>query len=87
MTRGVLYLFNDVDTLQAYVFEHRDAIPTCLLKELSEISDKFKMEKVIALDIGDSQVDRNGFSSFKYVLGDMTTVTVHFDKKIELYHR
>ena len=70
--RGVLYLLNDMGTFQAYEFEHGDAvdIPSLFLEELAEILRKFKMEKVIALDIGEPPAGHGTSTSFEYVLGD-----------------
>jgi hypothetical protein len=87
--RGVLYLLNDLGSFQAYEFEHGDTIdiPSFFLEELSRILRKFKMEKVIALDVGEFQPSRNSLPSFEYVLGDMATVTVQLDKKVEPHYR
>src|SRR5271155_5431685 len=87
--RGVLYLLNDVGSFQAYEYEHGDTIdiPLFFLEELSGILRKFRMEKVIALDIGEFQAGHNSFPSFEYVLGDTATVTVQLDKKVEPHHR
>src|SRR5436305_5720117 len=57
------------------------------MEELAEILRNFKMEKVIGLDIGEPPAGHGTSTSFEYVLGDMATVTVQLDKKVESYHR
>lgn len=76
--RGTLYLLNDDGCFQAYEYEHGDPvdIPAVFLEELSEAFLKYKLEKVLALDIDAS----TSTTRFEYDYGRMATVTVELNR-------
>lgn len=79
--RGVLYHLDDTGKFQAYEYEQGDQIdiPKDFLEELSGVLRKFKLEKVIALDVGGGE--SSSTTRFEYDYGNTATVTVQLNRK------
>jgi hypothetical protein len=79
--RGVLYLLNDNGRFQPYEYEYGDEIniPPAFLKELADVLHKFKLEKVLALDISGGW--KPDFRGFEYDYGTKATITVQLNRQ------
>jgi hypothetical protein len=79
--RGILYRLDDAGNFQAYEYERGGQIdiPANFLEELSAVLRKFKLEQVLALDVGGRLSP--SITSFEYDYGSSATVTVHLNRK------
>jgi hypothetical protein len=79
--RGVLYHLDDTGRFQEYEYERGDQIdiPEDFLEDLSDVFRKFKLEKVLALDVEGGAPSAN--TRFEYDFGNTATVTVQLNRK------
>ena len=79
--RGVLYRLDDAGRFQEYEYEQGEQIdiPGEFLEELSAVIRKFKLENVLALDVGGGISP--SITRFEYDFGTTATVTVQLNRK------